>query len=116
MSSQTNYEAMKVGQLRALCKLRGLSSDERKEDLIASLIKLDSNLLVQTPSPDEPMIQAAINHTENQLTAEELREIATITDEMKHLRKQWLLQCSRQQTQQTTSNSFVHQGYGTSRR
>ena len=45
------------------------------------------------------------------LSPEELKELATITDEMRHLRRQWLLQVSRQpQTQ------FVHQGYGGSNR
>ena len=43
---------------------------------------------------------------EPQLNAEELRELATIVDEMKHLRRQWLSQVPRQ------GQGFVHQGYG----
>lgn len=43
---------------------------------------------------------------ESQLNAEELRELATVVDEMKHLRRQWLSQVPRQ------GQGFVHQGYG----
>jgi hypothetical protein len=54
----------------------------------------------------------------NTLSPDELRELATIADEMRHLRKQWILQASKSQSSNPVQSSaaFVHQGYGTSRK
>ncbi len=115
MSSTVNYEAMKVGQLRALCKLRGLNSDERKEELIASLIRSD-NAPVSDSIPGLAAGQIEGNQDET-LTEEEIREVAAIVDEMRHLRKQWLSQNVKQTANpHGGAHSFVHQGYGTSRK
>lgn len=114
----SSYESMKVGQLRALCKSRGLNSDgmtftssthisllERKEDLIAALFKSDAH-----SEPTLAGVESMKDASDEQiLSAEDLKEIATLTDEMRHLRRQWLLQASRQ-------TQFVHQGYGSSRK
>lgn len=114
----SSYESMKVGHIRALCKARGLISDGmsftffahismlgRKEELIAALLKSDAHS-EPTPAGVESMKDAS---DEQILSAEDLKEIATLTDDMRHLRRQWLLQASRQ-------TQFVHQGYGSSRK
>lgn len=113
MSSAVNYEAMKVGQLRALCKLRGLNADDRKEELIASLIRSDNS-----PTSDENMGTASVTQEQDQdenLTEEEMREVTTIIDEMRHMRKQWVAQNGKHGGG-SHAHSFVHQGYGTSRK
>lgn len=55
----------------------------------------------------EPEIQTP--PLEHQLSPEELRELATIADEMRHLRRQWISQAGR-----PAAGQFV--GYSNTRR
>jgi hypothetical protein len=115
---------MKVAQLRSLCKTRGLESEGlscpnnisrlylgRKEDLIAELIRNDEMIALASSQDSNPRSQpGGMNSIEASLTPDELKELATIVDEMKHLRRQWLLQVPRQ----AQGGQFVHQSYGSS--
>jgi len=67
---------------------------EKKEDLIAALKAADSTLSQDQPN-NQPIVteqQTLINRGHS---PEELREIATIADEIRHLRKQWLSQAMK---------------------
>lgn len=117
MSTAVNYEAMKVGQLRALCKLRGLNADDRKEELIASLIRSDN--IPMADSNQGPSSAPELPPQEEQMSEEEMRELSHILEEMRHMRKQWMSQAMKQaglNHSGPNSHSFVHQGYGTSRK
>lgn len=63
---------------------------ERKEDLIASLIQNDASMVVDEVS--EAKVEFPAPPLDSQLSREDLRFLATITDEVRHLRKQWLSQ------------------------
>ncbi len=73
---------------------------EKKEDLIAALKAADESQNVE-------MLDVSVNNTEDNtqatpvLSPEDLRELATIADEMRHLRKQWILQASKSSTNPT---------------
>jgi hypothetical protein len=76
---------------------------DRKEQLIAALIKADAE------SPEKSNDTMSEEIQEKELSADELVQLSIITEEMRHLRRQWLLQSSRQ-------GQFSHQGYGSSRK
>jgi hypothetical protein len=75
------YDSVKVGQLRLLCKQRGLNPDGKKEELVSRL--MDSDATVSAPSP---VPTAAVMD----LSAEDMKEIATVADEIRHIRRQWV--------------------------
>ena len=64
----------------------------RKDELIAELIRCDGDTR-------KPIVPDASSHIassiEPTLTSDELKELATISDEMRHLRRQWILQQPR---------------------
>lgn len=104
MTTFAKYDAMKVGELRALCKSRGIDSDrmliqnsrlnmfiEKKEDLISALKGADSQINMDTSSTESQVLQSEAQNIRS-FAPEELRELATIADEMRHLRKQWISQ------------------------
>jgi hypothetical protein len=64
---------------------------EKKDDLIAALRTADSDIKMDTTST-EPTVFASEAQNARNLTPDELRELATIADEMRHLRKQWIAQ------------------------
>ena len=122
MTTVVKYDAMKVGELRALCKARGIDSDrmfryyshflialEKKDDLIAALRAADSRILGTDSTNTQESEVSLSEQTQRTLTSEEMREIATIADEMRHLRKQWLSQTIKSATVSNVS-------YGTSRK
>jgi SAP domain len=80
MSSYYNsYATLKVGQLRQLCRQRGLVSDGTKEEILARLQTQDSQTHEDSTRPSSPI---------DFLTSEEMKEIATIADEIRHIRRQ----------------------------
>jgi len=83
-------------------------STGRKDELIAALVRSDEVLAMASSQESVPRDPSQPTSTEPPLSGEDLRELATIVDEMKHLRRQWLLQVPRQ------GQGFVHQGYGLS--
>lgn len=81
----------------------------RKEDLISSLVRYDDEMTTTQTTTKDSNYRSESLAAERVLSSEELKELATIADEMKHLRRQWLLQIPRQQ-----QGAFFHQGYGSS--
>ena len=100
-------ESLKVGQLRLLCKQRGLPVEGKKEELISRLLEtepqindmqlqawesqfaFDSHAAPanwQLPSLADP---SHLPLPPVDLSQEDLKEIATITDEIRHIRRQW---------------------------
>ena len=86
-----DYESMKVAQLRALCQSRGIECDGRKDELIALLQSRDDEAAVAA-SQDSNLIQSGSLLMEPTWSSDDLRALATVADEMKHLRRQWLSQ------------------------
>ena len=88
---------VRLGVLIPIVCYRFLSDSyrlEKKEDLIAALKAADSTLSQDQPN-NQPIVteqQTLINRGHS---PEELREIATIADEIRHLRKQWLSQAMK---------------------
>ena len=72
------YNSFKVGQLRLLCKQRNLSVEGKKEDLIQRLINEESE---DSPPPTPIPLES--------ISPDIAKELATIADEMRHLRKIW---------------------------
>ncbi len=76
---------MKVAQLRLICKQRALSADGKKEELIARLQQFDESAVDTGMDVGVPATEPV-----DFLTPDELRELATIADEMRHIRRQWV--------------------------
>jgi hypothetical protein len=112
MSTDTNYEAMKVGQLRALCKLRGINSDDKKDELIAALIRSDAATVSGPMETADVAVEdhGDLNGEDDDMTADEVRELEAIMTEMRKMRKEAL----EDATNPKHSKRFVHKGYGTS--
>lgn len=85
MEGDTDYDMMKVAQLRLLCKQRALSADGKKEELVFRLQQFDTSGLTSGEART-----VTITQPELVLTSDELRELATIADEMRHIRRQWV--------------------------
>ena len=81
----SQYEIIKVGQLRLICKQRGLSAEGKKEELIMRLVQNDK--LSASVGHTTPITQ---QESQEFLSADEMRELATIADEMRHIRRQWV--------------------------
>ena len=75
--------------------------------MIAALRSADAQFVENDGS--KPEDSSMVDRNTRSLTPEEMKEIATIVDEMRHLRKQWLSQTTKPTT---TSNA----PYGTSRK
>ena len=88
------YDSLKVGQLRLLCKQRNLSSDGKKEELISRLVESDGTLITLSSDDYVPVTVTSnsmdISTSEPVLSAEDMKEIATVADEIRHIRRQWV--------------------------
>jgi hypothetical protein len=86
--AELEYESLKVGQLKQICKQRGLHAEGKKEELIARLLEADNAMLISTEAAVLPQ-ERPICLLEP-LSPEEMKEIATIADEIRHIRRQWV--------------------------
>ena len=104
MQLNEDYESLKVGQLRLLCKQRSLSGEGKKEDLIFRLVESDNAMKLDSLETHQTVQQQTMfaasmpadnattsaPNTEPALSPEEMKEIATIADEIRHIRRQWV--------------------------
>ncbi|EER07647.1 hypothetical protein Pmar_PMAR024051 [Perkinsus marinus ATCC 50983] len=81
------FGAMRVGQLRTLCKQKGIASDGGKRDLVQRLCELADQSGAPTDTSDCQSVPGDVI-LEPSLSHEELHELATIADEIRHIRKQ----------------------------
>ena len=91
--AEMEYESLKVGQLKAICKQRGLNAEGKKEELISRLLEADNAMMISTesdPHHNLPIPQERPAFLLEPLSAEDMKEIATIADEIRHIRRQWV--------------------------
>ncbi|KAF4656537.1 hypothetical protein FOL46_007781 [Perkinsus olseni] len=81
------FGAMRVGQLRTLCRQKGIASDGGKRDLVQRLCELADQAGAPTDTSDCQSVPGDVI-LEPGLSHEELHELATIADEIRHIRKQ----------------------------
>ncbi|KAF4658388.1 hypothetical protein FOZ61_005671 [Perkinsus olseni] len=104
------FGAMRVGQLRTLCRQKGIASDGGKRDLVQRLCELADQAGAPTDTSDCQSVPGDVI-LEPGLSHEELHELATIADEIRHIRKQTFSMPTIQQCQNRTTHKRDSYGF-----